>query len=178
MCQLDTKKYPWLISKYESWDSEGKSQIDEYEILSLLPDGWLKSFGDLMCEDLDEVIRRDHLTEFRIDEAKEKWGSMRIYSSGGNDDTEHIIDTYSHLSENICMSCGKPDVYMTTRGWVYPCCEDCWDSPLPYEEGISRSDNGRMDDLYVVRINGKDVTYDISSTADRIRQSWKERFGT
>ena len=89
MCRLNTKKYPWLISKYEIGD-----EIEEYEVLDSLPDGWLISFGDLMCEDLDEVIRRDNLTDFRIDDAKEKYGSVRIYSSGGNDATEHIIDTY------------------------------------------------------------------------------------
>ena len=101
MYQPDTKKYPWLISKYEAWNSEGKPETEEYELFSDLPEGWLIAFGDMLCEDLDEVIRKDHLTEFRIDQAKEKFGGMRLYTSGGNKETDDIIDAYSFLSENI-----------------------------------------------------------------------------
>lgn len=185
MYELNVKKYPWLISKYESWDSEGRPEIEEYEVLDSLPEGWLISFGDLMCADLDEVIRRDHLSEFRIDEAKEKWGAMRIYSSGGNDATEDIIDDYSHLSENICMICGKPDVYMTNNGWYFPCCKDCWEhgdisTTRTYDEVIDKSESNMMDTERQITLHRdgvtRGVTFDLTERGNRIREYWKERF--
>ena len=186
MYQIDTKKYPWLVSKYESWDSEGKPEIEEYEVIDGLPEGWLVSFGDLMFEDLDKVIKRDHLTEFRIDEAKEKFGGMRLYTSGGNKETDEIIDKYSHLSENICMICGKPDVYMTNTGWIYPCCEKCWNEDRvsknnKYKDVISEKDSGKMADIRRITRFSKEgnetLEFDLRPTAQRIRDYWNKRFG-
>lgn len=172
-------KYPWLKTKYYGTD-------ETYNALNSLPQGWIDAFGELMCSDLDEVIRRDNLTKFCFSDAKEKWGHMDIYSYGGNDETDNIIEDYSVLSENICGICGKPDVYMTLAGWMYPCCEDCWNegklnNARPYQDCIDpKHDTGRMNDKRIVRRYSdkdgyKDIEYDISDKAEHIRKHWKER---
>lgn len=173
MCELNVEKYPWLITKYDDEWIEDKEHVE----LECLPDGWLISFGELLCEDLDNVIKRDNLMYFQIEQAKEKFGAARIYSSGGNDETERIIDDYSTLSENICMICGKPDVHMTGAGWYYPCCEECWYSPKPYEEAITDDDNKMATSRTIRRFseNGNiDIKYDLTELTERIRSHWKE----
>ncbi len=173
MYELNVEKYPWLITKYDDEWIEDEGHVE----LANLPDGWLISFGELLCEDLDNVIKRDNLTHFRIEEAKEKFGAVRIYSSGGNDETERIIDDYSVLSGNICIRCGKPDVHMTGAGWYYPCCEDCWDSSIPYDKAIADDDN-KMATSHTIRGfsegDHEDIVYDLTELAERIRNHWKE----
>ena len=169
-------KYKWLTNEFDG---------DTYCVLDCLPQGCIDAYGELMCQDLDEVIQRDNLTEFRLVDAKEKWGYMNLYSSGGNEETDNIIEDYSVLSENICGICGKPDVYVTTVGWTYPCCEECWNSGelnshLSYQECIEPDkDTGRMEDQRHIRRSSEDgyedIFYDISDKAERIRKHWKER---
>lgn len=168
-------KYSWLNTKYYGTD-------ETYNTLDSLPSGWVKAFGELMCADLDIVIQKDHLTEFCLVDAKEKWGRMDLYSYGGNEETDKIIEDYSVLSENICGICGKPDIYMTFAGWMFPCCEACWNSRklnnrLPYQDVIDpEHDTGKMEHQRHVRKSGnKDIFYDISDKAERIRKLWKER---
>ena len=183
MYQPDTKKYPWLVSKYDSWDEDGNPMVEEYEIIEGLPEGWLLAFGDLMCEDLDDAIRRGHLTSFQFDECKEKYGASRIYSSGGNDETDAIIEDYSHLSENICLVCGKPDIKMTNSGgWLSPICKECWQKKSfhpEYSRAVIAEDPGKMVTKRVIRKNdhgkSQDIEYDLTDKAERIRKAWKER---
>lgn len=140
-----------------------------------IPDGWFKTFGQMLVDEVNEV---DPTT--RVIEAKEKFGSLRIYfdSSGGYYKVDKIIEKYSVLSENICAICGKPDVHMTDVGWVYPLCEDCYkktyrhtDKPYPTGEC------GRMVDSYKVYkwVNGSltKIEIDISDTANKIREKWR-----
>ena len=140
-----------------------------------IPDGWFKTFGQMLVDEVNEV---DPTT--RVIEAKEKFGSLRIYfdNSGDYYKVDKIIEKYSVLSENICAICGKPDVHMTDVGWVYPLCEDCYkktyrhtDKPYPTGEG------GRMVDSYKVYkwVNGSltKIEIDISDTTNKIREKWR-----
>ena len=52
MYELNVEKYPWLITKYDDEWIEDEGHVE----LKCLPEGWLISFGELLCEDLDKVI--------------------------------------------------------------------------------------------------------------------------
>lgn len=177
------KKYPWF--HYESHSRIKRKRIlhpnnkwREPEIFSAygdIPKGWNIAFGKLLLQDLDKEIKSSGV-DFKVQDIKEKFGQLRFYFSGGNENIHRIIDAYSVLSENICMICGKPDVYMTNCGWYYPCCKECWDNHRPYEECIC--DDNKMANEYTVRKyteNGsQDIKYDISEYADRIRRKWEK----
>lgn len=112
-------KYPFLIPRYD-WSGE---IIKNYDYTSTylddIPVGWKIAFGEMMCEEIkQELIRCNYLDEFRIIQAKEKFGGLRIYTNGEPVDckVQQIIDKYSTLSENICVICGKPDVPITNNG--------------------------------------------------------------
>ena len=197
-------KYPFLIPRYD-WSGE---IIEDYDYISTylddIPVGWKKAFGEMMCEEIkQELTRCNYLNEFRIVQAKEKFGGLRIYTNGEPVDckVQQIIDKYSTLSENICIICGKPDVPITNNGWISPYCKKCFTTPndwykkeFPNEvdkwirnhledwEEYDKEENNKMRDSYTViswsKENGEQkTTYDISSTANKIRAKWRVEHG-
>lgn len=197
-------KYPFLIPRYD-WSGE---IIEDYDYTSTylddIPVGWKIAFGEMMCEEIkQELVRCNYLDEFRIIQAKEKFGQARIYTNGEPVDckVQQIIDKYSTLSENICVICGKPDVPITNNGWISPYCKKCFTTPndwykkeFPNEvdrwirnhledwEEYDKEENNKMADSYTViswsKENGEQKTlYDISETANKIRSKWRVEHG-
>ena len=178
------KKYPFLYPRYGWSDAPIEDYDYSYTVMDEIPHGWKIAFGDMMMEEIYQALKKDNLVdEFRFLDIKEKWGSLTVDCHGYNDETDKIIKKYSHLSENICMKCGKPDVYMTNMGWYWPCCKECWEKfnkylKSPYESYIEG--DGKMEDVMRWRSGAPDGGWiehemDISDTANKIRQRWKER---
>ena len=197
-------KYPFLIPRYD-WSGE---IIEDYDYMSTylddIPVGWKIAFGEIMCEEIkQELIRCNYLDEFRILQAKEKFGGLRIYTNGEPVDckVQQIINKYSTLSENICVVCGKPDVPITNNGWISPYCKKCFTTPTDWYkkeypnkvdkwiknhledwEEYNKEEINKMADSYMViswsKENGEQkTTYDISKTADKIRSKWRAEHG-
>ena len=75
------EKYPWLILR-NRWTDE---VIEGYRYTELdsLPYGWRLAFGDQICEEIDQELRRfDYQDKYRIVQIKEKYGSLRWYDNG------------------------------------------------------------------------------------------------
>ena len=197
-------KYPFLIPRYD-WSGE---IIEDYDYMSTylddIPVGWKIAFGEIMCEEIKrELIRCNYLDEFRILQAKEKFGGLRIYTNGEPVDckVQQIINKYSTLSENICVVCGKPDVPITNNGWISPYCKKCFTTPTDWYkkeypnkvdkwiknhledwEEYNKEEINKMADSYMViswsKENGEQkTTYDISKTANKIRSKWRAEHG-
>ena len=196
-------KYPFLIPRYD-WSGE---IIEDYDYTSTylddIPVGWKIAFGEMMCEEIkQELVRCNYLDKFRIIQAKEKFGGLRIYTNGEPVDckVQQIIDKYSTLSENICVICGKPDVPITNNGWISPYCKKCFTTPndwykkeFPNEvdkwirnhiedwEECNKENNKMLDSYTVIswsKENGEQkTTYDISYTANKIRAKWRAEHG-
>ena len=62
---------------------------------------------------------------YRATQVKEKYGTLRIYMSGSNDEIDAIIDKAESQSSKTCEVCGKPG---KTRGgyWIVTRCLKCW----------------------------------------------------
>ena len=145
------------------------------DIEYLIPRGWVKTFGQMLVNEINAVA-----PESEVLDAKEKWGSLRMELQHNHDyeTVDRIVDKYSYLSENICTVCGKPDIHMIDDGWVDPICESFYKQyhyTKPYEEVIVGE--GRMDDSYTINRWTDDgysnITYDISETAEKIREKWR-----
>ena len=199
-------KYPFLMPKYWNRE-EMRYKIDEnyhytYTELDAMPEGWRKAFGEMMCEEIyNALVDCGGLDNYRIEDIKEKYGFLRWHSSPSYKEVEEIIDKYSTLSENICVICGKPDVPITNNGWISPYCKKCFTTPndwykkeFPNEvdkwirnhledwEEYDKEENNKMLDSYTViswsKENGEQkTTYDISSTANKIRSKWRAEHG-
>lgn len=187
------EKYPWLIpndwfgtpvnsspERAEKWDYSF-TWLDDF------PEGWFEAFGEEMIEEIDKEIRTGKLVDFGIDQIKEKYGELRFYCHGFNESLMEIVDDYSVLSRGICISCGKPDVRITT-GWITPICFDCW-TKFGYAKG---SDASEMHDMYIKQTEDspmpserkwrsfnnkswKSHTRDISQKANQIRAKYRQK---
>lgn len=202
------ERYPFLIPR-NVWTDEICWVNKKYDntLADDFPRGWWKAFGLMMCEELrEELISQNYLDKFRVFDIKEKYGALKFYYGSAPfsvDNIENIIDKYSHLSENICIKCGKPDVPMINTGWYSPYCYDCFRNMIKYMEHyyyIKHIDNyvvetedeikdkynkyicskdHRMVDAYTVRhfsqFGNWDKIIDVSDTANKIRSHWEER---
>lgn len=197
------KKYPWLLPRNVWTDKIPEDYDYTYTELDSLSRGWRIAFGDMICKEVDAELKRTGRRDtYRIQELKSKYGSMRWYDNGGSDQLRQIIDKYEYLSENICESCGRPDVPQTNGGWIEPICFDCFvkrvrrseqyqakylqhDIPPKTLEEIkewyekSVEENARMGDTYTIRrfsTDGSvDTTYDVTETANKIREAWNKK---
>ena len=120
------KKYPFLYP-VNVWTGERVQDYDfscyrgdKYE----LPQGWSKLFL-LMCKHLLPVIQSTpHADKFYFTELKEKYGTMRVYTSYTTDEISKILDIYESYSRYICSICGEKAT-KETYGWVSFICDNC-----------------------------------------------------
>ena len=65
------------------------------------------------------------LEGLRVMQVKEKFGGLRIYTNGVNDDVNRIIDAAARDCRDICEDCGAPAQECEIRGWVSTLCKEC-----------------------------------------------------
>ena len=176
------EKYKWLRT-IDLFTGEIDLELDP---LDDIPEGWVKAFGEFMCEELDVAIKAAGIEdEYVVDQVKEKYGEMRWYDRPSNQEISDIVEKYSVLSRNICVHCGKPDVNMLTKtSWILPMCKCCYEKysnyKRPYEDVIGE-ENRMADTLEYTQHyrdeNGKfvkkEVKIDIRETAELIRKRWE-----
>jgi hypothetical protein len=88
-------------------------------------DGWF-AIIDAACDLISRHVKgKPEYAGFRWVQIKEKYGTLRLYSSGGFDDyTAGVISMAERMSAMICERCGAPG---TTRGsgWLHTSCDAC-----------------------------------------------------
>ena len=84
-------------------------------------DGWYRLL-ERLCEELEPVAP----PEFRFDQVKEKFGQMRVYTSGGNEETERLIEKALEESLRVCEVCGATEGVTTEWAeWLRTLCRSC-----------------------------------------------------
>lgn len=172
------KKYPWLTD-IDWYGNPIKGNYDS-TLLDQIPDGWRKSFGMMLVKDIDKALNGQMMYTQQI---KEKFGGLRWYFSAPSDvykAVDNVIEAYSHLSEHICISCGKPDVGYT-RGWITPICKKCFCHDDYYTEEdyynqISQWTRMPLDYSFSRHEPGTEgwtkYTVDISEYTNKVRVNW------
>ena len=159
------EKYPWLRTQ-NLYTGEVE---DDYCALNDMPEGWFLAFGDMLCEEMDRVLRNLGVIDtFYISQIKEKFGSLRCYTSVMNEEIRNVLRKYEALSSHICVHCGKPDVHAIDIGWFGPMCEDCYKTQTHICDEYDYSDVIEQDEAHM-------MPDDIHGTAAKIRELWKER---
>ena len=173
------RRYPFLT------DPDGETSW-----IHCMPEGWWISFGEQMCEEIQQKIDETKDEDFTILDLKEKYGSLRLYPAATTKDIDDIIDKYEFISRKVCCICGKPDVPMVFDSWISPYCRKCWckhiyrgkgNAEKKYENIIDPSEPALIPDKYEYMIyNGQDhqektVSVDISETVRKIRENFKKR---
>lgn len=85
----------------------------------------LRSLGDWIYE----KAPRKNMPEVtvQIDQIKEKFGGLRFYYSGGDDDIDGMVSLAESLSYHICETCGSTLNIGYTKGWIATMCQSCYE---------------------------------------------------
>lgn len=110
----DRLKYNW----WTTWDAHGWEKIWK-KYLSLICKEW---------EKLSDEVKK----EFMILDTKEKYGSLRVNISYGNNAMVEMGDILNMLSQWTCCVCGKMPrnsngnrIIWESNDWICPYCKDC-----------------------------------------------------
>lgn len=92
-------------------------------------DGWYNLIYSL-CENIQSYIDSNkkfnsEITQIEFTQLKEKYGTLRIYSSGGCEKIDGMIWLAEGLSAKICENCGSQDKVTQTKGWITAMCQKC-----------------------------------------------------
>jgi len=115
------EKYPFLLVRHRMTAEVHPDYDYTYTELDSMPSGWRKAFGIRMCDEIKEALG-DQLHDYRITDIKEKYGSLRWYDAGANEEVYKVISKYEEISSVTCISCGKPATKIT-KGWITPVCD-------------------------------------------------------
>ena len=113
-----------------------------------------------------------------------------MYTNGNPEEVYDIIQKYEFISEYICYKCGSPHACVVDDyGWYLPLCKDCWDKAnklreekgyktISYEKAVGKN-LCELPDSYTIKRYSyggyEDIVYDISDTAQKIREAYKAR---
>lgn len=83
-------------------------------------DGWFDLEWKL-CEKLEKVAP----PEYKLFQVKEKFGGLRWYDEGGNEQTHELVGEAMKEASRTCEACGKPGALRMDRRWIRTLCEGC-----------------------------------------------------
>ncbi len=120
------EQYPFLLPHNRQTDEVDKDYNYSYTELDSMPIGWRKAFGIDICNEIKRALEKDTrlLSEYRITQIKEKYGTLRWYSNFTTKELSEVIDKYERLSSHTCIVCGKEATKIST-GWISPYCDSC-----------------------------------------------------
>jgi hypothetical protein len=81
-------------------------------------------------EKINEGIQDPDVNGIKAVQVKSKFGELRFYYNGplgqeNLEDLEAFIQEAEDKSAETCEECGKPGK-IRNQGWVYCCCDECW----------------------------------------------------
>jgi hypothetical protein len=90
-------------------------------------DGWYDLI-DTLCENIQSYIDNNSsetrvISQLTADQVKEKYGTLRFYTSGGDTLIDGMIWFAESMSGRICESCGKPGK-LRNDGWLVTLCDE------------------------------------------------------
>lgn len=88
-------------------------------------DGWFDLI-DTLCATIQGYIDSNpgkNIPQVVVDQVKEKFGTLRFYTSGGDDMTRGMIWMAENMSGRICETCGNPGK-QRGGGWIRTLCDE------------------------------------------------------
>jgi hypothetical protein len=126
LCQ----EFPRLYRQYGS-DPKQSCMAFGFEV----DDGWFDLIYELSKKleaayqklPPEERAKWDEVRGGVAEQVKEKWGGLRFYISGGNDEMYQAITEAEEKSFTTCEACGKPGKSGRSVGnwWIKTLCDEC-----------------------------------------------------
>lgn len=122
-----------LMSKIEEHDDFTKRMVESYpSLFTYLVEGSYEpvSYFGVECrsgwygiiEDLLEKLSK--YPDVRICQIKEKFGGLRVYVDGGDDEVYRLIDEAESKAYNTCEVTGEPGKLRSDLGWIRTLCDE------------------------------------------------------
>lgn len=90
-------------------------------------DGWLPIIEELFDKIQVLVDNDPAYFEFMVLQVKEKFGGLRVYTTGYDEKIDKLIDEAECKCLLTCENCGQPG-HMTYRGtWMQTLCDKCYE---------------------------------------------------
>lgn len=85
---------------------------------------------DMLCGSIQSHIDAKRyppreIPQLEAIQVKEKFGGLRFYYNGGDEEISGMIEMAENMSYHICESCGSTKNIKQTEGWIYTLCGDC-----------------------------------------------------
>lgn len=118
------QKYPRIFKPYEG---------NPYGVNWDVPDGWIQLIDDL-CGAIQSRVDNwkmwnaegEHTCpQVTCTQVKEKFGGLRFYTIGGDEQTEGMIRMAEHMSYRMCINCATRENIVRTEGWITYKCKSC-----------------------------------------------------
>lgn len=108
------KKYPFAFSNLEN---NSPFKLFGFEC----GDGWYDLLEPVIAW-INDFNEKNQNSRIHISQIKEKYGTLRFYTSTSFDELDKLIDEAENKSEVTCETCGQPGK-MRGKGWYYVSCE-------------------------------------------------------
>ncbi len=116
------KRFKYLIPEPPSDDG----YIHDLKLFGLMcNDGWYNLVYVLFTK-IDEHLEYmsdKNKQNFFVSEVKEKWGGLRVYLHGF--DNDNLIRKAENISQGICEDCGKKGILSQINYWWTTLCDEC-----------------------------------------------------
>ena len=89
-------------------------------------EGWFDIIKKL-CSQIDELLTKKDKKSFRVIQVKEKFGTLRFYTSFITNEIEKAINEAEKLSGETCESCGAKGTMRNRYDWLMVRCDKCWE---------------------------------------------------
>ena len=81
-------------------------------------DGW----KPMICDLIVKIGKLDKDKQIRIIQIKEKFGGLRFYVEGANDEIYDLIQKYEEMSYHVCEVCGEYGNLRKDLDWIRTLC--------------------------------------------------------
>lgn len=106
--------------------------------------GWLP-LVESFCDAVNNDVEYNNMPPVKIECIKEKFGTLQIYYTGGDERTRAYSMFANRVSDKTCETCGTVHNVGKTLGWIKTICKDCNDEWAKSEAGRIRSPREWLD---------------------------------
>jgi hypothetical protein len=112
-----------LLQNYDMLPSDGRMPVAMFGIEC--GEGW-KGILEKLFDDIRSMsCANPGMPPVTVHQIKEKFGALRFYYDGGDENVAQAVRDAEHASYETCELCGTTENVGHTSGWILTCCGEC-----------------------------------------------------
>jgi hypothetical protein len=123
-----------MSNDFEKYDAFEKAMTEKYPLMFSDPmggfcvdEGWWPILTNL-CANIQHHLdwknkKSEVIPQVTVAQIKEKFGGLRFYYDGGDDQIQGMVTMAEAWASNTCETCGKPG-QQRSGGWIKTLCDE------------------------------------------------------